>query len=290
MMKLTGITPSSNPQPAHFGALKAQGFTRLRAINIDSDTILPITQWSGQLEGPLTYCKMYGFLPHLILGQSAPKGLPAFENFPADFPETDYRAYIAALLQHVVDAGHTNFSVEVGNEMWGGNCWLVPSATEMSAEIMSAYWKLYWIIQGEVSACLVKNPTARILCGMNLPHLWLPQMIQSTKGLKRDFVGLHWYGLGARFDDVRVWIEQGRAQDASCQIWVTESGYDPYLSAADPLGRNGQRAAYWWGQLFLEFAKDLVDEVFALQAVSDGCGYWMSDGVTLSPYGRALMP
>lgn len=274
-LAMGGFTPAYKATPAVLEALSTGGEQRMRLINVEWGTKVRIQpngtlhiRWSHKLEHELAECRKYGFIPHIVIGQTDPAAVTGWQRnghvIGVDsWPR--YRAYVRAMIRHVVvDWGFADSEWEVGNEMdnpkfnWvdvnGMNGRLDPAGYH-------AYLKLYSAISDVFAKAKKQFPTDTILLGgpaltqnsMNYPldskRNWIMRFSHDVTAEKLvcDFISMHGYGSAfsrpSLLERVNAMRQAMDADGRIMPIWFTEWGANAFYTRA-PVNFSPVAGAY----------------------------------------------
>lgn len=316
-----GFTPSYQPTQKVLWNLRNIGTRRMRLINVEWNTRVKIRKdgsldiaWSNELEHQLQLCKENRWIPHIIIGQTLPRGLGALNSemhLAGDMSWTLYERYVTSFIEHVTkERGFTVSEWEVGNEMDNPKAnWLAPESVRQNLDPRgyAAYLKLYAHISEAVQNYRTAHPALRILVGgpattqnsMNYPpdsdRNWIVRFVNDVGRMKLacDFVGMHFYGTDWSGDELAVrmgWIRDAMARyDRKMEIWITEWGTSPFFTDPTSLGLNYDAISGAFGLAFMEFlaGQNDTDAIF-LAAMemkgSPGPALFRADGFPAHAY------
>jgi hypothetical protein len=297
------------------------GTRRMRLINVEwgseakvrEDGSLAIS-WSNKLEHELQLCRENRWIPHIIIGQTLPKGIGELDGdrrVTGEVPWVLYERYITAFLEHVTkEHGFTVSEWEVGNEMDNPNHnWLIPGAitAKLDPQGYSAYLELYSHISQAVQRYRLARPKLTILVGgpavtqNSMNHApgsernWIIRFADDVGRLRLacDFVSMHYYGSDWSGNDLATrigWIRKTMARHgAQKAIWITEWGADPFFMKPERKGLNYDAISGAFGLAFIDFmaGQGNVDAIFlaAMETKgSAGPALFRADGAPAHAY------
>lgn len=278
-----GVTPTYRPGRKILQRMRADGIRRLRLINVEWGTVVSVRpngrlsiHWSRKLENELRLCKKYGYIPHIVIAQTAPRGIAKMTKEGQVYGVTSwetYETYIKAFVRHVAVTWGFNVSEwEVGNEMNNSHWdWLrYPRGNvQLDDRGYRDYIKIYSHISSAFRYEKKALPDKTILLGgpalggnslnypPNDPRNWLVRFVRdvAARHLLCNFVSFHIYGSdfsGADLAKRIGWIKDAmRTSKLNIPIWITEWGASPFFKIARV---NFQPVA---GAFALAFIRDL---------------------------------
>jgi len=262
---IKGITPVINPTAEQFNELKRLGVEKLRLINVEHDE-----QRRSKLLG---YCRDYGFIPHIIIGQHS-----MGYTWPPDWDS--YKTHIELMIDEVADFDQTVW--EVGNEIMHNGGWINPDSNSWDAETYNRYKTLYW----EIAEVFEGKDSTQLGGWASAAHPWLSSFLQMGTKIKMDFVGIHWYGYGQSISEVVSCISKAKTYN-DIPVWLTESGYNSFWNLYPEL-QGSKQARYWYSMLIECAAEWGIDEIYPLKIEGDDYGIW-KNGIELTEQGFAVI-
>lgn len=280
-----GFTPSYQPTPKVLWNMRGIGTRRMRLINVEWNTQVRIRKdgtldiaWSNELEHQLQLCKENRWIPHIIIGQTLPRGLGTLDSdkrLVGDVSWTVYERYVTSFVEHV--AKERGFSVsewEVGNEMDNPRAnWLASRSVRENLDPRgyASYLKLYSHISQALQNYRTAHPALKILVGgpattqnsMNYPPAsdrnWIVRFVDDVGRMKLpcDFIGMHFYGTDWSGDELAVrmgWIRDAMARyGRKMEIWITEWGANPFFTDPGSFALNYDAISGAFGLAFMDF-------------------------------------
>ena len=311
---LKGITPVYQPTPAHEQAMSDMGITLYRWINVLNGTKYENGEFiiDNHLWGSLHHSKLYNMIPHIVVGQSPHSWL----EIPEDYHDIDWSLYcksITATMDYIVANGHTEFILEVGNEMisQARHNWMVPDMRQVKDAngalvfnadntpkmekvpdfdhiMQDAYQNLYWHIAICVEEYEKAHPELKIkLIGWNSGYREHVREFCTKMGARKlDAVSFHSYALNVQFGHMIHYIDVVHKEFGK-EVYITESGINAFDGETDP---KIEAALYG---AFLEVCKATgVAAVYMLIATSGAVSkskspnaIWKPDDVTMTQQG-----
>jgi xylan 1,4-beta-xylosidase len=252
------------------------GIKIVRLINVDGD------QQRGRLEQGLVWCRQIGAQPHIIIGNSIPRGLSTHGDNPKSGPKDweAYQEYLRQIFQYVIlEKGFPNATWEVGNEPEIGGA--VARTYRQVRKIASEeeyrdYFEMYQHVAEVAIRFEQAHPEVKIILGgpasagvasyyfgtFNWHERFLRDI--AANGIKLDFFSFHYYGnqgsIGNRQNltpyppfekimaNLHTWI--GRYKPG-LPIWLTEWGPSS-IGNMTPAGLiNGNFVGAAWSAAFV---------------------------------------
>lgn len=272
----------------------AAGFRSLRFMNVSLHNQVTIQDgrikdiaWSPRLDLHLLESGQRGLLPHIVIGQPGPMGLVERRtdgkiHGPVSWDL--YRDYIGELVRYVTEEwGFRKVVWEIGNEMDHPHlAWLEPEHRNRSGgdrKHEADHYSQYLMLYSEISAILDEaergSPDLEFLVGgpalgqyqmkhrpLPDPRNWYLRFLKDVKsrGLRCDFISMHYYGSHASGDEFRAQVADlyavMRDIGLSLPVRITEWGVSGAGEAAK-FNLNGRPMAGAYLLRFADLAADL---------------------------------